>query len=107
MIRIREEQGSYQMLEGAVDFEEETLFRTEIGLPANLTEGDYATRIFLSRDGRIVDSYETTIFVRKTGVERWLNALAHDQPFLYGLLALAIAIAAGWGASAGFQALRG
>ena len=107
MIRIREEEGSYQMIEGGVDFEQETLFRTEIGLPANLTEGDYATRIFLTRDGRVVDSYETTIYVRKTGVERWLFTLAHEQPFLYGLLALALAIAAGWGASAGFQALRG
>ena len=107
MIRIRQEQGSYQVIEGGVDFEQETLFRTEIGLPANLTEGDYATRIYLTRDGEVVDSYETTIYVRKTGVERWLFTLAHEQPFLYGLLALALAIVAGWGASAGFQALRG
>ncbi|EYD76461.1 hypothetical protein Rumeso_01882 [Rubellimicrobium mesophilum DSM 19309] len=107
LLRIREGEGQYRILEGAVEFDEQTLFRTQIGLPANLVEGDYPTRIFLTRDGEVIDMFETTIYVRKAGIERWLNALAHEEPFLYGLLALALAIAAGWGASAGFQALRG
>ena len=90
-----------------MDLEEETLFRTRIDLPANLVEGDYTTRIFLTRDGQVVDQFETTIFVRKTGIERWLFVMSQDHPFLYGLLALALAIAAGWMASAAFQARRG
>ena len=107
LIRMREQEGHYRMLEGRVVFVEETLFRAQMGLPANLTEGDYATRIFLTRDGRVVDQFETTIFVRKTGIERWLFVMSQDHPFLYGLLALALAIAAGWMASAAFQARRG
>lgn len=107
LIRLRQEEGRYQLLEGRVTFPQQTLFRTQIALPANLTEGDYATRIFLTRDGAVVDAFETTIYVRKTGIERWLFALAQDQPLLYGLLALALAIAAGWTASAAFQAIRG
>ena len=107
LIRIREQEGHYRLLEGRVTFVEETLFRAQMGLPANLTEGDYATRIFLTRDGRVVDQFETTIFVRKTGIERWLFVMSQDHPFLYGLLALALAIAAGWMASAAFQARRG
>ncbi|HVG48771.1 MAG TPA: TIGR02186 family protein [Rubellimicrobium sp.] len=107
LVRIRAEEGLYLLLEGGVSLAEQTLFRAEIALPANLTEGTYATRIFLTRDGQVVDVLGTSIAVRKTGIERWLFTLAHDQPLLYGLLALALAIAAGWGASAGFQALRG
>lgn len=107
LVRIRSEEGLYLLLEGQVSLIEQTLFRAEIDLPANLTEGTYATRIFLTRDGEVVDVLGTSIAVRKVGVERWLHSLAHDEPFLYGLLALALAIAAGWGASAGFQALRG
>jgi uncharacterized protein (TIGR02186 family) len=106
LIRLRTEEGHYQRLEGSVVFVEQTLFRLSVNLPANLTEGDYATRIFLTRDGQVVDSFETTIFVRKEGLERWLYALSQEQPFLYGLLALALAIAAGWSASAAFQAIR-
>lgn len=104
LIRIREDAGLYQLAEGAVDLEADTLFRAALSLPANLTEGDYATRIFLTRDGRVVDSYETQIAVRKVGLERWLYNLAHQTPLAYGLMSLAIAIAAGWGASAAFRA---
>jgi uncharacterized protein (TIGR02186 family) len=106
LIRIRAGDGQYLVLEGAVDLEQQTLFRTEVALPANLIEGDYATRIFLTRDGKVVDIYETEIAVHKVGVERWLFNLSHDWPMAYGLLSLCIAIVAGWGASAAFQGLR-
>ncbi|MEL6683295.1 MAG: TIGR02186 family protein, partial [Pseudomonadota bacterium] len=46
LIRIRAAEELYQVLEGAVDLERETLFRTAISLPANLTEGDYEAHIF-------------------------------------------------------------
>lgn len=106
LIRIRESQDLYQLHEGLVDLQDDTLFRAEIGLPANLTEGDYAAQIFLTRNGQVIDSYETLIPVAKVGLERWLYTLAHEQSLIYGLLSLFIAIAAGWGASAIFQLFR-
>ncbi len=106
LIRIRQEAGLYQTLEGKVALDQQTLFRTSIDMPADLTEGDYATRIFLTRNGQVISHYATTINVRKVGLERWLYALSRQQPVLYGLMSLAIAIAAGWGASAGFRLLR-
>lgn len=106
VIRIRKANGAYKVEEGAIDLAEQTLFQTQIELPANLTEGAYATRIFLTREGQVVSRYETVIDVRKVGMERWLFALSREQPILYGLMSLAIAIAAGWGASAAFRLLR-
>ncbi len=106
LIRIRESEGLYQVLDGAVTIDQETLFRTQIALPANLVEGAYDTRIFLTRGGAVVDSYETSIDVRKVGIERWLFNLAHQMPLAYGLLAIAMAILAGWAASAVFQGVR-
>ncbi|HKK84594.1 MAG TPA: TIGR02186 family protein [Roseovarius sp.] len=106
LIRIRKANNAYQMLEGAVAFDEQTLFRTAIELPANLTEGNYRTRILLTRQGRLVSDFETVIDVRKVGLERWLFTLSREQPMLYGLMSLAIAIAAGWSASAAFRVLR-
>lgn len=107
LMRIRTSEGLYQTLVGQVELTEETLFNTSIGLPANLTEGDYTTRIFLTRNGTVVDSYETQIAVRKVGLERWIYTLAHEKPLIYGLLSLFIAIVAGWGASAAFRYVRG
>lgn len=106
IIRIRKASGAYSLQEGVVEFSQQTLFSTSIDLPANLTEGDYPAKIFLTRAGRVVSFYETTIDVKKVGLERWLFNLSRQQPLIYGLMSLAIAIAAGWGASAAFQVLR-
>lgn len=106
LIRLRTAGGLYALKEGSVRLTEQTLFRTDIDLPANLVEGNYTTRIFLVRDRKVVSLYEKTIFVRKVGLERWLFRLAHEQPAAYGILALVIAAAAGWGASAAFRLIR-
>ena len=106
LIRIREKNDLYQTNIGAVTLDEQTLFSTSVRLPANLTEGDYEARFFLTRGGRVVDSYTTTIAVQKVGLERFLFRLSRDNAVVYGLMSLAIAIAAGWGASAVFRFIR-
>ena len=97
--RIRKNAGLYVLHEGSVAIDQETLFRTSLDLPSNITEGDYPTRIFLTREGKVIDLYETTIDVRKVGLERWLYATAQNQALFYGVLSLVIAVAAGWIAS--------
>ncbi|WP_138467394.1 TIGR02186 family protein [Poseidonocella sp. HB161398] len=104
--RLRIADGRYMIREGAVALDEETLFRTSIRMPANLTVGNYTARIFLTRSGRVVDEYQTVISVHKVGLERWVFSLAQEQPLIYGGLSLIIAIAAGWAASAAFAMLR-
>jgi uncharacterized protein (TIGR02186 family) len=106
LIRIHTNDGAYQLNEGAVRFREQTLFDTSVRLPANLTEGDYTARIFLTRGGAVVDVFAQTIPVRKVGLERLIYALAQDRPLVYGILSLAIAIFAGWLASAVFRYIR-
>jgi uncharacterized protein (TIGR02186 family) len=87
LIRIRSKENQYQLDEAGVTVDQQTLFRATVQLPAALVEGDYDTRIFLTRDGNVVAQYETLIDV-------------------YGLLSLAIAITAGWLASAAFALIR-
>ncbi|MEO1537054.1 MAG: TIGR02186 family protein [Pseudomonadota bacterium] len=106
LIRIREQNGSYQTNLGSISFAEQTLFSTTVQLPANLTEGDYLARFYLTRGGEVVDSFETTIPVQKVGLERFLFRMSRDEPLLYGLMSIAIAIFAGWGASAAFRLIR-
>ena len=106
LIRIRSGENQYQLLEGTVAVRDETLFQTSVKLPANLTQGDYTTRFFLTRGGQVVDEYQTVIFVNKVGLERFLYSLAHERPLVYGIMSLVIAIAAGWLASAVFRYIR-
>lgn len=106
LVRIRKAEGLYVVDEGAVTVEQSTLFRADLSLPANLTEGLYKARFFLTRNGQVIATHETDVLVRKAGVERWLYRLAQDQPPVYGLLSLVIAILAGWLASAAFRLVK-
>jgi uncharacterized protein (TIGR02186 family) len=106
LIRIRTEEGDYRMEEGGVQLLEQTLFRADIDLPANLIEGRYVARIFLVRDEKVIDTGEEIILVKKVGIERWVNRMARNEPESYGVIALLIAALAGWGASAAFRFIR-
>lgn len=104
--RLRRSTDAYRIVEGSVQLVDETLFRADVVLPANLIEGNYEVRLFITRGGQVVDHMERVIGVRKTGLERTLYVLAHESPFLYGVLSLVLAAAAGWAASAGFRLLK-
>jgi uncharacterized protein (TIGR02186 family) len=106
LLRVRTNDGRYRILEGKVELTEDTLFRTDIVLPSNLTEGEYKVRLFLLRDKRVVASQERLIGVRKEGLERFIFNLAQEQPLIYGLVSLVLAALAGWGASAAFRLIR-
>ncbi len=103
LVRIRGRADLYQTNIGAVTVREDTLFDTSVSLPANLVEGIYTARIFLTREGTVISSASSAINVQKVGLERFLYNLAHEDPLVYGVMSLAIAIAAGWGASAVFR----
>jgi uncharacterized protein (TIGR02186 family) len=106
LLRVRTNDGRYRILEGKVELTEDTLFRADVFLPANLTEGEYKVRLFLLRDKRVIASQERVIGVRKEGLERFIFNLAQDSPLIYGLLSLILAAVAGWGASAAFRLIR-
>ena len=104
--RIRQASGSFVLAPDSVLLLRQALFRTDISLPANLVEGPYKVRIFLTRGGQVVDMQESQINVQKAGVERTLYKLAMEQPLVYGLLSLLMAMVAGWGAQELFKRLR-
>ena len=106
LIRLREANGLYSLREGSVNLVDQTLFRTNVDLPANLVEGIYKTRIFLLRDKKMVNVYQKTMYVRKVGLERWLANTAVQQSEFYGILSLLIAGFAGWAAAAVFRFIR-
>ncbi len=80
-------------------FLENTLFSTEIALPTDLVEGNYLIRIHLIRFKEVLATQEDIIFVKKVGLEQWINYLAHKSPKVYGLLAILLAVIFGWTAS--------
>lgn len=103
IIRIKTRQGLYQRQPGAIRFLGSALFRTEITFPANVPVGNYTVEAFHLIDGRIANATTMPIFIKKTGIERGIYDIANQFPLLYGIIAIIIAAAAGWGAGAYFR----
>ena len=107
VIRIHQDNGTYAREITPVTLTEETLFTTKLAMPVNVVEGDYTVKTLLVRDMQVISTSTSIITGRKTGIEKWMYDLAHEQAFIYGLLSLAVALLAGWTASEVFRRIRG
>lgn len=103
LIRIRNRDELFVGEVGQVSFLGGRLFRTTIRFPSNVPTGNYVVETYLIREGEIVTAQTTPFNVAKVGIEAWLVRFAHGQPALYGLIAVIIAAAAGWGAAWAFR----
>ena len=72
------------------------LFRTRIKLPANVATGTYTVSVYYIRDGSPVHAQTTPLVVSKTGIGADVFLFAHTNAAAYGVIAIIIAVAAGW-----------
>lgn len=95
MIRLRKEEGLFQEHDDGVSFIGRSLFRATVELPVNVPIGRYTSDVYLFRDGVLLSKKQSTLAVNKVGFERVLYLLAFQHPFIYGLLAVILAVLAG------------
>lgn len=103
VVRLKEESGLYAADDRGVTFVDRGLFRAEIDLPTAAPIGVYTAEIFLFQNGQPVSRRMRGLTVEKAGLERALYLFAHNRPWSYGLVSVAIALAAGWAASVVFR----
>jgi uncharacterized protein (TIGR02186 family) len=103
LIRNKQRLGHYAREVGQVIFLGENLFRTLVEFPANVPTGTYQIEVYLLRDGRVVSAQTTPLIVGKIGLEADVYDFAHNYSALYGLIAIAIALVAGWLAHIAFR----
>lgn len=95
--------GLYSGAIAQIRFVGSQLFRTTFVLPANVPPGLYHADIFLIDNGVLVSRRTTALQIRKSGFEAALSSFARYQPFLYGLVAVVVALVAGWTAGIVFR----
>jgi uncharacterized protein (TIGR02186 family) len=103
LLRNREREQLFAADVGPVTFLGQRLFRAPFQLPANVPTGVYQVHTLLIQNGEVVAEQVTPLFVNKSGVGADVFEFAHRQPAIYGILAVLIAIGAGWAASAVFR----
>jgi len=81
------------------------LFRANFYFPSNVPVGVYQVQVFLFRDHEVVAAQTTPLSISKVGLSAEIFDFAHREDAAYGVLAVAIALMAGWVASAVFRGL--
>jgi uncharacterized protein (TIGR02186 family) len=103
LIRAKQRNGLYSASVRPVVFLGARLFRTEVYFPANVPTGSYQVETYLLRDGQVVSAQTTPLIVSKVGVEATLTRFATEYAAVYGLVAIIVALLAGWGGYALFR----
>jgi hypothetical protein len=65
--------------------------------------GEYTAETFLIRDGRVLAAAVRDIKIEKLGFERFVATAAEQWSLAYGLVAVAVSLLLGWGASTLFR----
>ncbi len=86
----------YSQQEGTISVLDDILFRAILYFPANMPVGDYQVEVHLVRDGEVILSVESPLEVGKKGLERLIYNFAHESPAYYGIMAIILALSAGW-----------
>ena len=103
LIRHKVKQGLFFVEETPVEFVRGGLFRLHFSFPSNVIPGVYTANVYEIGGGEILANGTVELAIRKAGLEERIFQTAHDSPWLYGILAVVLALMAGWIASAVFR----
>jgi uncharacterized protein (TIGR02186 family) len=103
LIRNHESVGLYQAEVRPITVQFDRLFRAELTLPANVSTGKYQVQVYLLRDGRVVSARSRGLEVERIGTEALIYDFAYQSAPLYGLIAILVALMAGWAAHLVFR----
>jgi len=102
LVRDRQRVGLFAEEVAPVHFVGERLFRAEFYLPAAAPVGTYTATIYLLRGGEVAATNTAVLNVTKAGLGRAVYDYSYQQPALYGVLAVVLALIAGWFAATVF-----
>jgi uncharacterized protein (TIGR02186 family) len=103
LIRNKQRLNLYSINTEPIAFLGNRLFRTDMRFPENAPVGTYIVQVFLVQDGEVVSAEITPLVISKVGFEAGVFHFAHRHALAYGVLAILIAVVAGWTASVAFH----
>jgi uncharacterized protein (TIGR02186 family) len=97
--RFKENQNLYAIHTGTVTRQhgqDNDTYQVEVAWPYQAPPGNYTVEVMAVRDGRVVERAEALFTVDRSGIVAWLSDLAFNKAALYGIMAVVIAIIAGF-----------
>lgn len=96
LIGLRNRAGLYVEQPYGVQVTDRILYRARIPIPSAVPVGNYRVEIHLIDDGQVRARGTAPVIIDKSGFERGVYVMAQEQPLLYGLIAVALALLLGW-----------
>jgi uncharacterized protein (TIGR02186 family) len=103
LLRLKNNAGLYHSSPEPVKVIRDRLFRVEITFPANVPTGPYQVEVHLFRQGKQVAVDRKDLLIRRAGAEAAIYNFAHEHSAMYGIIAIVVALFAGWLAGAIFR----
>ena len=95
--------GLFNVRVGGVEFLSQNLFRATVALARNVPVGTHKARAFLFKSGVFIRESSAQLAIVKSGFEESIFRFSRDYSFVYGVLAVALAILTGWMGSLVFR----
>jgi len=97
LVKIKEDANLYNIIADPqrLEITEGRLYKHYFRFPPAATEGRYVVESFAFKDGQLLGYGKDVIQIKKVGLEHWLTEVSQNQPVLFGIMAVLIALGAG------------
>tara|TARA_R110002124_G_scaffold16882_7_gene71504 strand:- start:67758 stop:68519 length:762 start_codon:yes stop_codon:yes gene_type:complete len=96
LLRLMGEDGLFGIQENSVNFLSDNFYSARLTLPSNAPPGPYIALTYVFKNGEVIARKSEGFSVRKIGFERFIALSAVQQPLLYGLVCVILALFTGW-----------
>jgi uncharacterized protein (TIGR02186 family) len=103
LVRLMTEEGHFVVREDSVRFLSDTAYAVNLTLPSDVANGPFLVRTLVFRDQQLVAERSEGFSVRKSGFENFVFVASRQQPLLYGLVCVILALGTGWLAGVAFR----
>lgn len=103
LVRLMTEQGHFAVKEDAVRFLTTSAYVAQVTLPSDVANGPFIAHTIVLKDKQIVAERTEGFSVRKSGFENFVFVASRQQPLLYGIVCVILALGTGWLAGVVFR----
>lgn len=103
LVRLMEQRGLFGVDEAAVKFLSNTTYSARLDLPGNIQSGLFIAQTYVFKDGLLIAKAGESFSISTTGFERLVGATARENPLVYGLVSVVLALGTGWLAGVAFK----
>ncbi len=103
LVRLMMEDQHFVAREDGVRFLSDTAYVISVTLPSDVANGPFLVHTLVFKDKEVVAERTEGFSVRKSGFENFVFVASRQQPLLYGLFCVVLALGTGWLAGVAFK----